>query len=120
MRVGRNGFQSGNVKHEDMKHEEGGRLAGSSCFMSSRFTYSLDSILLHLLLVQLDAEARLVADAGAAPGELERLGQQIVLVEVRADDVAGEDFGVDALGRQREVDHGGGADAHLQVAPDRA
>jgi len=46
------------------------------------------------------SELLLIGRAGATVLKRQRFGEQIVLVEEGPDDVAGEDFGVDALGRQ--------------------
>ena len=72
------------------------------------------------VFVELDAEAGCGWRAGFAGADGKRLLEQVGLVEEGAEDVAGEGFGVDGWGGDGQVNHGGVADAELEVAADCA
>src|SRR5262245_39921005 len=81
---------------------------------------SPDAVVLDAIRVELDAETRALGRARTAALDGKRLREEHVLVQERAQDVAGK--GIGGQGRQRhpQVDHGGRGDPQLAVAADRA
>ena len=94
-----------------------GGIGGRECGRALVFVCAVEG---DLVFVELDAEAGGGWGAGFAGADVEGLLEEVGRVEEGAEDVAGEGFGVDGGGGHGEVNHGGVADAELEVAADGA
>src|SRR5581483_8802098 len=79
-----------------------------------------DSITLDFFLVQFHTETRALERTCFSLPDRQGLEQQIVLVIKRTYDVTGKVFASHARRSHRQVNHGGAADAHFQIAADGA